>query len=90
MHVDTRPRLAGGGGVPSPEPVPPMPGPDVPGIELPNDPSLPPGSPVGPDIDDPPPEQPIPVREPPGTPVPEHVAPGLQALTASDSGWRSQ
>ena len=70
---------AGGGGVPSPQPVPPLPGADVPGIELPPDPTqVPPGSPVGPDIEGPPPEpqQPVPVREPPGSPLPEHVGTG--------------
>lgn len=50
-----------------------MPSPGVPGIELPSDPTLPPGSPVGPDIEDPPPDQPMPVREPPDSPPREHV-----------------
>lgn len=71
--TESNARRAGGGSVPPPQPVPPLPGPDVPGIELPAEPTLPPGSPVGPDIKDPPPDQPVPVREPPGTPQPEQV-----------------
>ena len=58
--------------VPPPQPVPPMPAPGVPGIELPNNPTVPPGSPEGPDIQDPPPQQPVPVREPTESP-PEHA-----------------
>ena len=45
-------RRAGGGNVPAPQPVPPLPGPDVPGIELPPDPkaepvvAMPPPKPI--------------------------------------------
>ena len=74
MSSELRPAYEGDPGVPPPEPVPPLPGQGVPGIELPLDPSIPPGSPVGPAIEGPPPEQPVPVREPPGSPAPEHAA----------------
>ena len=73
MLSDSCPRMAGGGSVPPPQPVPPLPGPDVAGIELPPEPTQPAGVAVGPHNQEPPPEQPVPVREPPGTPPPEHA-----------------